>query len=210
MALAIDLVRQQLGAIKLRERPRSAAPLRWCWAELSGRLAELSSAGGEATLTWAMALVRDAQGEGETTAWVMTPQSTWYPPDVAANGIDLGALIAVRVPDLPAVSRAADRLARSGGFGLVVLDLGKQAAIPPALQSRLAQHALRHQCTILCLTEKSDRVPSLGSLVSLHARAGRKHPVEGRFSCTLTISKDKRNGPGWGQEELCHGPPGLR
>ena len=128
----------------------------------------------------------------------------------AAVRVQLQHEIAVRVPDLPAVSRAADRLARSGGFGLVVLDLGKQAEIPPALQSRLAQHASRHQCAILCLTEKSDQVPSLGSLVSLHARVGRKPRAEGRCSCTLTISKDKRNGPGWGQEELCHGPPGLR
>jgi recombination protein RecA len=210
MALAVDQLRQRLGATRFREFSRPDVPLRWGWAELSGRFAELSSASGEAALTWAMALVRDAQREGETTAWVMTPHSSWYPPDVAANGIDLGALITVRVPDAPAVSRAADRLARSGGFGLVVLDLGKQAQIPAALQSRFAQHALRQQCSILCLTEKPERAPSLGALVSLHAQAGRKRAVEGSFACTLTISKDKRNGPGWGQEELCHGPPGLR
>ena len=39
------------------------------------------------------------------------------------GGIDLDALPVVRVPDARAAGRAADHLVRSGGFGLVVIDL---------------------------------------------------------------------------------------
>ena len=98
-------------------------PGAWGRAGLSGRLVELSGEGASAVLTAAMGLVRDAQEERETTAWVATQKSLFFPPDAAAGGIDLGALAVIRVPDLPYVPRAADKLARSGAFGLIVLDL---------------------------------------------------------------------------------------
>jgi hypothetical protein len=39
-------------------------------------------------------------------------------------GVDLAALVVVRVPKADAIARAGEKLLRSGGFGLVVLDLG--------------------------------------------------------------------------------------
>src|SRR3972149_1334507 len=114
-------------------------------------------------------LLRGAQRQGEPAAWITREESTFYPPDMAEGGVDLDALVVVRVPGSLAVARAADRLVRSGGFGLVVLDLGVNAEIPTPLQSRLAGLAQKHHTALLCLTEKSSGAPSLGSLVSLRA-----------------------------------------
>lgn len=192
----------------------AAVPARWSWAALGGRLVELSADGsvdgGTALLTPAGALVGEAQREGEPTAWVTEAGSSFYPPDLAALGIDLEALAVVRVPEWQAVARAGERLARSGAFGLIVLDLGRRARIAPPLQGRLAMQALRHGTAILCLTEKSERAASLGSLISLHARITRRRRGEDRFATVLTATKDKRRGPGWVHEEEWHGPPGLR
>jgi recombination protein RecA len=128
-----------------------------------------------------------------------------------------------------ALGRAAERLTRSGGFGLVVLELGPCRALPAALQGLLSQHALRHGSIVLCLTDKPERSPSLGSLVSLRAVATRRRMAPGEagngepgsgepgngepgagFRCALRAVKDKRGGPGWEEELACHGPPGLR
>ena len=188
---------------------RESAALRWSRSELAGRLVELSSWGGGALLTLAFELVLQAQREAEPVAWI-TGSSTFFPPDAARCGIDLDALPVIRVPDAPSAARAADKLLRSGAFGLVILDLGTQSAIPPPLQTRLLGLASKHDAAVLFLTEKPDDAPSLGSLVSLRAQAVRSRTGEDKFSCEARAVKDKRRGPGWSHRELRHGPAGLR
>ena len=178
-------------------------------SELSGRLTELSGQGNLAALTLACGLVLDAQQEGEPVAWITSRESTFYPPDAAEAGIDLGALAVVRCPDARIVARAADRLARSGAFGLLVLDLGTNGDVPLPLQTRLAGLARTHDIAILLLTEKADDAPSVGSLVSLRGRAERRCASDGRITCGFRALKDKRRGPGWNREAAYHGPPGL-
>jgi recombination protein RecA len=183
----------------------------WSQAELSGRLCELSaSVGSSASLTAACNLVLDAQLEGEPVAWIAATADTFFPPDAAAHGIDLDALIVVHVPDARTAGRAADRLLRTGAFGLVVLDLGRGATLPTPLQGRLVRLAIKHEAAVLCLTEKSSAVPSLGSLVSLRAAAQRQRRGLDRYVCHVTILKDKRRGPGWTDREVYRGPDGLR
>ncbi|HSH70547.1 MAG TPA: hypothetical protein VK997_11560 [Deferrisomatales bacterium] len=187
-----------------------AVAAEWSTAALAGRLAELSAAGAAATLTLAFALVLDAQQRGEPAAWITTTGSSFFPPDAAAGGVDLDALVVVRVATAPQMFRAADRLARSGGFGLLVLDLGDRAHMPAPAQTRLAGLAAHHGLLLLCLTRKDDAAPSLGSLISLRAAAAREDRGDGRFACTAQVLKDKRRGPGWSHTELCRGPDGLR
>jgi len=206
-------VRRQLGRrlVELRRpRARSAPPAPGlARAELTGRLVELSGRGNSATLTLACQAILDAQREGETAAWIGRAGSGFYPPDMAAGGVDLAALPVVRCPDAKAVARAADRLARSGAFGLLVLDLGDGDA-PTPWQSRLAGLALKYDIAILLLTEKSAEAPSLGSLVSLRGQSERRRLPDGRFLCRFQALKDKQQGPGWGREAAFDGPPGLR
>jgi len=202
----------------------------WTRAELSGRLCELSTMGASSTLTAAFHLVLDAQLDGEPVAWITTTRHTFFPPDVSAGGVDLEALIIVRAPGVPAAGRAADRLLRSGAFGLVVLDLGSSgnpnnpnssgsprnshntgrgAVLPIPLQGRLVQLARAHETAVLCLTEKHPDQPSIGSLVSLRGQPRRRRLGPDRFTCGVTIIKDKRHGPGWQCNEVYRGPDGL-
>lgn len=147
-------------------RPKPAADPRWCHEQLAGRLVELCGAGPAAALTPAFSLVLDAQRRKETVAWVTDSDSTFFPPDAAASGVDLDALAVVRVPGMRAILSAADRLLRSGAFGMVVLDLtsvpegGAHAGRRPpretrvslAVVSRLAGLARQSDAVALCLT----------------------------------------------------------
>lgn len=170
---------------------------------------ELSGPGTTPLLTLAFGLVHEAQLAGEPAAFIALPGSTFYPPDVVAGGVDLEALAVVRAKDALRAARAADQLARSGAFGLLVLDLGR-AELPLAALSRLAGLAQKHDTAILCLTRKHGSAPSLGSLVSLRGEAARWPSGGGRFTCQLEVVKDKRRGPGARCAEVCRGPDGLR
>ncbi len=221
MSAALDRLRSLFPPVVLSGDAEGVGDSpRWGRVLMAGRLAELSGGVAPAVLTLAMALVWEAQREGEPVAWIAGLRDLFYPLDAAANGVDLEALAVVRVPDALTAARAASRLARSGAFGLIVLDLGQNARIPIALQGRLAQQALRHDIAIVCLTEKPARAAidpqdgGLGSMISLRGQATRRRmSLQGggnRFSCTLAVSKDKRKGAGWTHDEVCHGPPGLR
>lgn len=187
---------------------------RWGLDALRGRLVELSARGATATLTTAIELVLEAQQADEPVAWVTLGNATFYPPDVADSGVDLAALAVVRVHDIVGAARAAERLLRSGGFGLVVLDLaGSAIDLPIAHQGRLVTLAQTHDAAVVCITEKPSEAPSLGSLVSLRAEALRLHAPEPSsdrgYHVTLRALKDKRRGPGWSRTTKLRGPSGL-
>jgi recombination protein RecA len=169
---------------------------------------EISASAAAASLTLAFGLVRQAQERGEPVGWITGMASAFYPPDAAQGGTDLAALVVVRLGAAENIARAGEKLLRSGGFGLIVLDLGG-ADIPMPLQSRLTGLAHHHHTALVCLTEKDRKAFSLGSLVSLRAHAGKKRALENRFACTLQVLKDKRRGPTWKHEELYFGPAGL-
>ncbi len=70
----------------------------WSLRQLAGRFAEISGSNATAALTLACGLVRDAQKRGEPVGWATSTESSFYPPDVAQLGMDLWALVVVRVP----------------------------------------------------------------------------------------------------------------
>ncbi len=187
-------------------RPESLRPPRWCHTELVGRLAEIS---GISALSATMGVVLDAQRLGEPVAWVSAGGSLFYPPDVEESGIDLEALVVVRVAGGEAAARAADKLLRSGAFGLVVLDLGRAYTVPMALQARLVKLAQRHDAAVLALTDKAPQVASLSSLVSLRCSARREWVGGDRYRCAVQVLKDKRRGPVWGDHEELRAPAGI-
>jgi recombination protein RecA len=198
--MSLDELRARRGA----EEPDADA---WGLGALRGRLVELSARGASATLTTAVDLVLEAQRASEPVAWIMLVASSFYPPDVAETGVDLAALVVVRACDATAAARAAERLLRSGAFGLVVLDLGG-ADLAMSLQGRLITLAQTHDAAVVCLTEKSADTPSLGSLVSLRAEALRVRG-RGEFDLRVRALKDKRRGPGWSRSRKARGPAGM-
>ncbi len=185
-------------------------PAEWGLPAIAGRFVEISGGQATATLTLVFRLVLEAQRRGEPVVWITRKESAFYPPDVADAGIDLEALVVVRAPKTILAARAADYLLRSGGFGLVVLDMGAQACLPSPVQSRLVGLAKKHATALVCITEKDSDRPSLGSLVSLRAQAARTRRVGDRYHCEVRVLKDKRRGPGWTHEETLRAPDGLR
>jgi recombination protein RecA len=183
-----------------------------CWGldALRGRLVELSARGATATLTTAIDLVLEAQHAAEPVAWTTFGNASFYPPDVADSGVDLAALVVVRTTDTTAAARAAERLLRSGSFGLIVLDFGGGGAIelPLAHQGRLVTLAQAHDAAVVCITEKPSDVASLGSLISLRAEAYRLCDRDCNYDVTLHALKDKRRGPGWSRTLKRRGPSG--
>jgi recombination protein RecA len=201
-ALAVKGVRRGVPARDAAEGFRLEA--------LFGRAAELSSAGASAALSFAFRLVLEAQQSGEPAAWISATESIFFPPDAARIGVDLEALAVIRANTLARAAGAADLLMRSGGFGLVVMDLGAGNFLPGPSLMRLAGLAKKNGSALLFLTEKEERRPSLGSLISIRAQAKRAEKAGDRFRCELTILKDKCRGPGWANEGVYHGPDGLR
>jgi recombination protein RecA len=194
---------QSAKVVRLGE---SIAPIStdvWSFAAARGRFVELSARGATATLTAATELVVEAQLQGEPVAWLAPLASTFYPPDVAASGVDLAALVVVRVADAIGAARTAERLLRSGAFGLVILELA-EAELAMAVQGRLVTLAQTHDAAVVCLTEKSAETASLGSLISLRTEATRL-----RDEVVLRVIKDKRRGPGAMRTIKRGGPAGL-
>ena len=190
--------------------PPSPATSRWVLEGLAGRLGELSGSGASSQLSLAFSLVLDAQQRGEPVAWITTHSSTFFPPDAAANGVDLDSLPVVFAPDAATAARSAERLGRSGAFGLIVLDLvSVQPEVPSALQSRLTGLARKHEMAVLCLTRKAPDAASLGALVSLRCQALRQEENRS-FWGRVEVLKDKRHGPDWSHSEVFDGPGGLR
>jgi recombination protein RecA len=185
------------------------APARWQLSAFVGRFGEVSGGEAGACLSLVFRLVLEAQRQGEPVVWVGGRESVFFPPDVAETGVDLAALPVVRTSGSLAAARAADYLVRSGAFGLTVLDLGARASLPLRAQTRLVGLAKKHDTALLCITEKEDDRPSLGSLVSLRAHVVRTQREGDRFHCEARVLKDKRSGPRWGHTEVCRGPDGL-
>jgi recombination protein RecA len=191
----------------------------WSLGALAGRFIELTAAGDGVSLTATTALVHEAQTRGEPTAWIAVGSTTFYPPDLAAHGVDLGALPVVRVATNTDAARAADILVRSGSFGVVVLDLSQAvtATFPTGSQTRLTGLAKKHRTVLLALTRRNgggraDRrsaAEGLGSLISLRGEGARVRSGFDRFTWTLQAVKDKRHGPGWTHTGTCRGPAGL-
>ena len=188
---------------------------------MAGRLVEISGQRAAANLTVAFGLVLEVQKRNEPVAWVTLQRSTFYPPDVADSGISLAHLVVVRVPDTRSATRATVELTRSGGFDLVILDLGPEAIrdklvpkkrypnrLSTPLLTKLVGLARKHATAVIVLTEKNRHTSSVSSLISLRAEARRNKDAP----CELEVEilKDKRRGPGRLHHEVCRAPAGLR
>ena len=204
----MSLARPALPVVRAQPE-RAPRELSWSLGTLAGRLVELSASRGGALLSIALRLALDAQVQGEPVAWIARRAEPFFPPDAASMGVDLRALPVIWAADPLGGATAADLLLRSGGFGLVLVDLGPRAVLPIGVQARLVGLAKQHRAALVCLTEKERQAPSLGSLVSLRAHLPASVREDDRLRVELAVVKDKRGGPGWGHAEVCRGPDGL-
>ena len=181
-----------------------------------GRLVELSapSRGPGARTSTAVTLLRRAQREGETTAWVQPAGGSLYPPDLHHSGVDLQALVVVHVPaeqGAVGLGKATELLLRSGAFGLVVVDLGSlRVRSRTAWQGRLLGLARQHESRVLLLTDKPSHADSLGPLIGLRVEPRRHRLDRGVFEVRHEVLKNKSGAPVVPAIDRYVGPPGLR
>lgn len=212
------------GRVQVANRLVRRAPATFGHAEVAGRFVEIA---GVARLTLAAALLRDAQRQRETAVWITAPVALPFPPDLLAWGVDLEALVVVRVETDRDALYAADEVLRSGAFGFVAIDAAGLFDRPPPLaaQVRLAGAAQQHDAVFLYLSESGtgSRVPTTSrprlrrvgdgedcSLASLRLVTFRRDLGEGRFEVGFEAVKDKRRGRCWTHTMVCDGTPGLR
>jgi recombination protein RecA len=160
------------------------------------RLVELSGTHACARTTAAVSCVTEAQARGELVAWVQPKDGALFPPDLHAAGVDLDSFIAIHVPlhgGPFALIRAAEWLARSGAFGLTVIDLTD--ALPPGAsvnwQGRLQGLLRQHDGRVLLLTSNAYEDPSSGPLVGLRVEPRRGPLHDERFELHSQVLKDK-------------------
>lgn len=176
---------------------------------VAGRFVEVGGGAATAGLSWCARLVWEAQRAGGLAAWVGDAQSVFYPPDLSACGVDLGALAVVRLSEARQVWRACDTLLGSGGFALVVVDVQGELLLPLSAQTRLSGLAQHHNSALVALTRMGRTEAARSSLVSLRAVTEKHRTGHDCFSCELHALKDKRRVPGWRHEELRRGTDGL-
>lgn len=217
-------------------RPASRAPAQRVLAAVTPKLSwqlcqgRLSTLEGQARLTLAFLLVRQAQQQGEPALWVAAGAGDFFPPDAAAAGVRLDWLPVVRAGDLTAGLRAAELGLRSGAFGLVVVDAGddpggaedggavfssparehgpwSSAVLPLPVQARLLGLAQQHGAAVVLLTASARRLTAQGSLCSLGLQSELRPvpPARGEGAT--------RREPGWFLARVRaskdkHGPPG--
>jgi recombination protein RecA len=183
-----------------------------------GRLIEITRARAGAQITTAVACLRAAQAAGQPAAWIQPAGGPLFPPDLAQSGIDLDALLIVNVPlraGAHALAKAAELLLRSGGFGMIVLDLCGSALRDTVWQGRLLGLAREHDSWLLLLSDAEPpgaqrshparsatslaasrtpllaQRPSLGPLVSLCLEPHRQRVQRGMFAVEQHVRKDK-------------------
>ncbi len=201
--------------------PEQRAPAPRSLAELAAprRIVELC---GEAQTTAAVMLLAEVQRERETAAWIQLAGGDLYPPDLAAAGVDVEALIVIHAPrgktggfrhedstGIAGQCRAAELLLRSGAFGLVILDFGRgEPRGSTAWQGRLLALARQHEARVVVLRERRPELApsSLGPLTSLRIASWIErsrepddppgfHPRTGSFVLRHELLKNKSGGP---------------
>jgi recombination protein RecA len=202
-------LREVYPASRLLQEEESGGAL--AVSRLRGRLVEISCPRGEAGVTLAMSKIAEMHREGEPAAWVGSSGSLFYPPDAHRLGVCWEGLALVVAPDGRAAGRVADKLLRSGAFGMVVVDLvGARGRLAEPLLGRLLRLVEVHESGLLFLTRSAATEPSLSSLISLRVEGFWERTDPRQLRASYSVIKDKRRGPGAFAQEVYDGPMGLR
>ena len=94
--------------------------LRFTLQAVRGRLCELRDTSASAALSALVQLVWQAQCVGEPAAWIHGGTAGLHVGDLHQAGVDPAALVIVRLWKETDALRAAERLLRSGAFGVLV------------------------------------------------------------------------------------------
>ena len=130
-----------------------------------------------------------------------------FPPDLAARGVELGAVAVIRAGGETGSLTAAEWLAGSGAFGLLVVDAEGRWNVSDSSLGRIQKLAERSQCAVVFLTRKQRHEPSLGSRISVRGLVTRSGTAP--FNVDIRTVKDKRSNSSTRQRRQYNGPPGM-
>lgn len=164
---------------------------------------------GGAALSAAVDAVWASQRRGEPAAWVTSCQQMVLAEDLQARGVDLSALAVIRAPSVVLAVRTVDRLLRSGGFGVVVVDGfgGTGREVSAAMVGRLARLAEQHASSVVWVRGEGAAVMD-GALVTSRVRVDRARRPAGVLHRSWSVERSKRATRGR-HEEAIDGPAGL-
>jgi recombination protein RecA len=196
------------GKISLNHRPQS-----FDMAGLSGRVVEFSSWHQPACVSLSALFILECQKLKRGRAWIVpgnsADASVFYPPDIISAGIDCSSLPILKAESAVDGFGLTERLLRSGGFGIVVLDLYAEKNQKRYSLGRLHNIAQRHDGLVLCLTRSQPGHPSLDPMVFVHVHVSVQSIGRNRNRLSAVIQKDKTGSPGKCLEWIYESPPGL-
>lgn len=180
--------------------------------ELRGRLVELAADRGHPQISFALDRIARAHRQGEPAAWIGSGSAPFWPPDADGRRIDWSALAILHLDGPCRAGRAAGRLLRSGGFGVIAVDLAAYDSprLPSPLIGRLLRLTREHRTALLLLTEASESSPSLSPTVALRAHLRWLETTPERLRAEIAVVKDNHRGSGRCFKEEYDGPLGLR
>jgi hypothetical protein len=179
----------------------------WRLENLIGILAEISEETACGAVSFVTEIILEAQSRKEPVAWVAGVMSTWYPPDLASRGVDLGAVAVIRAGGEDESLTAAEWLVRSGALGLVIVDVEGEWKATDAALGRIQKLAERSRCAVVFLTRKRSQEPSLGSRISLRGCISRSGSEP--FHIVINTVKNKKSNSSSRQGRQYHGPSGM-
>ncbi len=161
----------------------------------------MPGSGRSAVAARLLATATASGGLGALVEFSNGPDGAFYPPALAAAGVDLERLIVVTATDAAGVARAADILLRAAAFGVVVIPA---VSLRAQAWTRLA--SLTHRANALLVALGSEASDELRYFASLRIRLQASHVNwsggDGLF-CTLagigvdaSVLKHKRAAPG--------------
>lgn len=166
-----------------------------------GHLSEIVGAPSAGCTALAWALVAATTRRGEVAAVVDLPDAL-HPQALSTAGADLGRVLWVRPPSLPAGLKCAELIAGGGGFGLVVLDLGLPGIqrLPLHVWPRLGGVARRAGTTLAVLTRQrvAGNSASLSAALTLQ-RARWEHGLFGGVTTRGVLVRNR-----FGQSAISH------
>jgi recombination protein RecA len=180
---------------------------------LAGKVVEFSGWNQSACLSLTIPLILECQSGNKECAWILPSSehggSLFFPPDFAEAGIACSRIPIVRSKNAQDSFAIAEKLVRSGGFGLVVLDLTEGKRVRASTIGRINSMTQRFKTLALCLTRNPPGHPSLDPMISIHIHIS-VFAAPGR-NCTVkaTVQKDKTQAPGLNMKWLYETPIGL-
>jgi hypothetical protein len=169
-----------------------------------GIVATLEGNAGSGRSAVAARLLATATANGGLAALIESPngpEGAFYPPALAAAGVDLDRLLVIAADDAPGVARAADIVLRAAAFGVVVIPT---VSLRAQAWTRLASLTHRANALLVALgSGASDELRYFASLrVRLEASRVRWSGGDGLFGALAGIDVDasvlkhKRAAPG--------------